>query len=199
MSEEKELPVITISRTYAAYGRTVAQELSKRLGIPVYDKDFVKETATKSGYSEEDIAREGEQMSRISKFMNSLLNNATVYTSSYDGIFRAQKEVVLDLAQKSCIIVGRCAEHILTEAGIPCFRVFLYADDQTRLKRAAELDENNGMEPKKVLVKRDQLRNTYYKHYTGKEMGISENYDISINTGKIGLEKTIEILCDILQ
>ena len=114
MEGKLKYPVITISREYAAYGRTIAAGLSSRLGIPFYGKDFVKETAKQSGYSEEVIVREGEDMSPASKFMNSLLNNANAYSSSYDGIYKAQKEVILNLAQKPCIIVGRCADHILT-------------------------------------------------------------------------------------
>ena len=80
MEGKLKYPVITISREYAAYGRTIAAGLSDRLGIPFYDKDFVKETAKQSGYSEEDIVREGEDMSPASKFMNSLLNNANAYS-----------------------------------------------------------------------------------------------------------------------
>lgn len=191
-----DLPVITISRAYAAYGRTIASALSERLGLMVYDKDFVKETARQSGYSEEDIAREGEQMSRISKFMNSLLNNVTIYTSSYDGIYRAQREVVLSLAKKPCIIVGRCAEHILMEEQIPCFRIFLHADKRTRLNRAAQLEENKGLDPKKVLAKRDELRETYYRHYTGNEMGDYRQYDLSLDTGSIGVDTCVDLICE---
>ena len=73
---ELRYPVITISRQYAAYGRTVAKGLSEELGIPYYDKDVVRKTAEQSGFSEEDIKREGEDLSRAGKFMNDLLNNA---------------------------------------------------------------------------------------------------------------------------
>lgn len=198
MNSDK-MPVITISREYAAYGRTIAQEVSKRLGLTVYDRDFVKETARQSGYSEEDIAREGEQMSRISKFMNSLLNNVTIYTSSFDGIYRAQREVVLSLAKKPCIIIGRCAEHILMEENVDCFRVFLHANESTRLNRAAQLEENKALDVKKVLVKRDILRRTYYKHYTGQEMGYYKNYDLSLDTGSIGVEKSVELICSAVE
>ena len=57
---KKIYPVITISREFGAGGHSIAKVLSERLGIPYYDKDFVKETASRSGYSEEDIEREGE-------------------------------------------------------------------------------------------------------------------------------------------
>ena len=192
---DKKYPVITISREYAAYGRTVARGLSEALGIPFYDKDFVRMTAEKSGYSEEEIKLEGERMSRASRFLNGLLNNAMVYNSSYDGIFNAQKEVVLELAEKGpCIIVGRCADDILTEADVPVFKVFLYADMKHRIVRASELDENAGRDPKKAIEKRDILRSTYYKQYTGKEFGDYKNFNICLDTGAIGTDKCVEIL-----
>ena len=52
MNAVKKYPVITISREYGALGRTLAAELSERLGIPYYDKDFVKKAADESGYAE---------------------------------------------------------------------------------------------------------------------------------------------------
>lgn len=192
-------PVITISREYAAGGRTVAAELSRRLGIPFYDRDFVKKTVEQSGYSEEDIEREGETMSPSSKFMNSFLNNAITYPSSYDRIYAAQKEVVLELSKSPCIIIGRCADHILTEAGIPAFKVFLFADEEHRLKRAAELvDVTDEAALKKHLARTDVYRRTYYQKYTGVELGSCKNCNIALDTGTIGALKCADIICGLV-
>ncbi|MDO4523411.1 MAG: cytidylate kinase-like family protein [Eubacteriales bacterium] len=196
---EKNYPVITISREYAAYGRTVAAALSERLGIPYYDKDFVRETAKQSGYSEEDIAREGEDMSRGSKIMNTLLNNATRYTSSYDGIYKAQREVILQLAKSPCIIVGRCADYILQEAGVDSFDIYLYADVEHRMIRARELEADPDVDVRKIIAKKDAQRSIYYKQYTGREMGYSGNYDICLDIGKFGVEKCVELLCELIK
>ena len=46
---KKIYPVITISREFGAGGHSIAKVLSERLGIPYYDKDFVKETGHKYG------------------------------------------------------------------------------------------------------------------------------------------------------
>ena len=97
--------VITISREYGAGGRSVAAALAQRLGIEYYDIDFVRLTAKVSGYSEEDIRREGEDMSNRAKWINQLLDNMSSYTSSYDAIYQAQREVVVNLAKKPCIII----------------------------------------------------------------------------------------------
>ncbi len=196
--ENLKYPVICISREYAAYGRTVARRLAELLDIPFYDRDFVTETAKRSGYSEEDIRREGEAMSRATRFLNSVMNNAMVYSSSYDSIFHAQKEVILELSQKPCIIVGRCAGYVLRDAGIPSFNVFLYADKDVRTKRAGELEENIGLDPKKARERHDILRETYYKQYTHQDLGDYHNYDICLNTGEVGPERCADIIAEIV-
>lgn len=198
---ELKYPVITISREYAAGGRSIAKGLSEMLGIPFYDRDFVLETAKKTGYSVEEVTEEGESMSHSDKIWNSLFNlsSGSLHQSSYDEIFKAQKEVVLELAKSPCIIVGRCADYILTEAGIPAFKIFLFADEEHRLARAMELDESDDeAEVRKHLAKIDENRRTYYLQYTGKELGSHAYYNIALDTGTIGKQRCVELLCSLL-
>ncbi len=190
--------VITISREYGAYGRSVAKALSSRLGIEYYDVDFVRMTAKVSGYSEEDVSREGEDMSEGRRFVNHFLSTQA-YNSSYDAIFQAQREVILDLAKKPCIIVGRCSNYILREEGLPSFDIFLYADIKDRKVRAEELKEYGKMDVEKYIEKRDHWRKTYYRAYTGREMGEYKDYDISLNIGKIGVDNCINLLTNLLK
>ncbi len=193
-------PVITIGREYCAYGRTIAAALSEELAIPYFDKDFIRETARQSGYSEEAIMEEGEQMDRMSKFINTLINSTTL-KSSYDAIFNTEKEVIIQLAKQGpCIIVGRCSDYVLREAGIPAFNIFLFSDLEHKVRRAKELPENKGVgDLWKIVQKKDELRNTYYKHYTGNEMRDYNNYNICLDVGKIGVVKCEEILLSILK
>ena len=194
----EKCPVITISREYGALGRTLAAKLSERLGIPYYDRDFVKKTAEESGYAVEDVEHEGEELSTSGRILNKILNSAVSYSSSYDGIYKAQKKVVLQLAQNPCIIVGRCADHILREEGKNVFCVYLYASVKDRLDHVAELAENGTMSIEKYIEKRDKLRKTYYKQYTGHEMGNANNYNICFDTGRINAETCADIIIDIL-
>lgn len=197
---DKKYPTITISREYGAGGRSIAKGVSERLGIPFYDRDFVKKTAAKSGYSVEDIEKEGENMSHAGRLMNDFLNNAVSYTSSHDGIYQAQKATILELANEDCIIIGRCSNIILREAGIPSFDVFLHADLLHRMKRAAELNENTDptLDLKKYVERRDDLRETYYKSYTGHVMGDYHDYDISLDTGNLGYDTCVDLLSDLI-
>ena len=184
---ERQLPVITISRQYAAYGSTIARKLSERLGIPFYDKDFQKRAALESGYGEDEVAREGEEISRGSMFLNTVLNNSAAYTSSHDEINRAQRKLILELAREHpCIIIGRCSDYTLKQAGIDVFRVFLHADLKSRKAHAKE------------IAHRDQLRENYCKQYTGHVMGDSRHYEISLDVGAIGIETCVDVLAKII-
>jgi cytidylate kinase len=190
--------VITISREYGAYGRSVAKALSKRLGIEYYDVDFVRMTAQKSGYSEEDVSREGELLSAGSRFINSFLSTSA-YNSSYDEIFQAQRQVVLELAKNPCIMVGRCSNIILREAGIKTFDVFLHADHAFRKAHALELNEYGKMDVDRYIDRCDHWRKTYYRAYTGHDMGDYHDYDLSVDVGKIGPDRTVGILYGLLK
>ena len=191
--------VITISRTYATGGRTVAAGLAENLGLMYYDRDFMRMTAAQSGYSEEDGQRAGENMSSGAKWMNDFLDNMASYTSAYDRIYEAQRKLLLDLAKENCIIIGRCSNIILREAGVPTFDIFLYADREHQIKRAIELNEYGSMDPAKYVERRDHLREVYYKAYTNHEMGDYRDYNICLDTGTIGIDKTIELLTQILK
>lgn len=190
--------IITISREYGAGGRSVARALAERLGIPWYDRDFVKKTAAVSGYTEDEIKSEGEAASSRSRWLTNLISPMS-YESSTDAIFRAQKEVILDMARKEdCIIIGRCANIILKEAKVSNLSVFLYADQQSRLKRAAELAENGDMDLEKFVIRRDSRRAAYYKIYTGHNFGDYHDYNISLDTSRIGYKGCVDIICSLV-
>lgn len=197
--KEKMIPVITINREYGAGGRTLAQLLSERLQIPYYDGDFVKKTVKESGFDKEDVEREGEEMSRPSQMLNSFLNSAVSYSSSTDAIFKAEKKVIMELAEESCIIVGRCADRILCEAGIDTVSIYLHAPLEYRLKRARELAENKDTKLEKYVEQHDRKRRTFYKEYTGCEMTDASNYTFCFDTSKVSIPVCADTVIDLIE
>ena len=197
--KEKQIPVITIDREYGAGGRSLAQLLSERLHIPYYDGDFVKKTVKESGFDKEDVEREGEEMSRPSKMLNSFLNSAVSYSSSTDAIFKAEKRVILELAKGPCIIVGRCADRILAEAGIDTVSIYLHAPFEYRLKRAKELGENKDTKLEKYVEGHDRKRRTFYKEYTGCEMTDASNYTFCFDAAKVSIPVCADIVIDLIE
>ena len=196
--DKKTLPVITINREYGAGGRALAAILSEKLGIPYYDRDFVKKTVDESGYDKEDVEREGEEMSKPSQVWNDLLSGTVSFSSSHDAIFRAEKKVILKLAENPCIMVGRCADQIMKEAGVDAVSIYLHAPLEMRLRRTEELAEYGKMKPEKYLEDRDSKRRTFYKYYTGREISDASNYTFCFDLGKISVSQCAQIIIDMM-
>ena len=193
MSEQR-LPVITINREFGAGGRSLAAILSEKLEIPYYDKDFVSKTMEESGFDEEDVEREGEELSRSSKVLDDLFNGTVSYTSSHDAIFNAEKKVILKLAENPCIIVGRCANMILAEAGIDSLDVYLHGPMEDKMKRLDEISPNGKPVTEKSVKEHDRKRRTFFKNYTGKELFDASNYTFCFDVGKIDIPQCAEII-----
>ena len=196
---EKQLPVITINREYGAGGRSLAAILSEKLGIPYYDRDFIQKTVEESGYDKEDVEREGEELSRPSRVINNILNSTVSYKSSHDAIFEAEKQVILKLAESPCIMVGRCADRILYEAGIDTVSIYLHAPLEMRLKRTDELGERGDVHPEKFLEKRDSGRRNFYKQYSGCDIFDASNYTFCFDTGKVSVPLCAEMIISMLK
>ena len=177
--------VITINREYAAKGRTLAAALSERLGIPYYDRDFVVKTAEASGYDQDLVFEESEELSTTGRVLDSFLSSTVSYKSSHDEIFKAEKEVILKLSKSPCIIVGRCADYVLRENGIPALSVYLRGSLESRMKHAEELAENGNTPLDKYIEERDKKRRIFYKKYTGRDIDLASNYTICLDTGYI--------------
>ena len=192
-----EYKVITISRNYGSHGHELAQKLSDRLGIPYYDRDFVRKTAEESGFSQELIDEDGEKIKMGTKFLE-MLSPASL-NSSHDEIFKAQSRVVLELTASPCIIVGRCSNYILREAGIPSFDIYLTADSSWRIDNAMNHKVKKEDVTEQYLVRKDNERSDYYKLYTGHPMGMASDYTICLDVGKLGMDKCVDIICDLLE
>lgn len=195
MNEKQKYPVITIAREYCAYGRTVAAALAKKMGINYYDRDIVNKTIIESKFSEDEAHGEVETMSNVELFLQDMLGSVAAYSSSFDSIFEAQKGVILDFAKEPCILVGRCANTILKEAGIESVDVFLYADIDERMKRCAELNPDMDEYHLEERIRRvDEDRKIFYKSFGNTNMYDMHNYDLCLNTGALGIDKTVDTI-----
>ena len=78
-------------------------------------------------------------------------------------------------------------------------KIFLYSDDESKVQRAVKyygLDEKNAL---KQIKKINKERQKHYKFYTNREWTNQNNYDLSINVDKYGVEKTADIICDFVK
>ena len=189
------MKIVTISREYGAGGHSIALAAAKALGVEVYDKDIIAATAKASSLEPSQIEREGEEISTAETILRSI---TPISYEQKDLIFETQKQIVLELAGKGpCVIIGRCADVILRQAGIDSLNVFVYADEAHRAARVGELIHSD--EPaaiRRVMKKKDRARRAYYEHYTDQEWGDCHNYDLVLNSGTLGYEECVRIVCE---
>ncbi len=176
--------VVTISREYGSGGRYVAKLLAERLNISYYDKEIIRLAAVESGFAKEYI--ENNEQTKNSYYLND------------DQIYNAEAKVIKRISKKPCIIVGRCADYILKDR-LDVIKIFLYSDDDSKIKRAVKYYGLNKDKAFKIINKINKDREKHYKFYTGRSWKKLDNYDFFINVDKFGIENTVLYLEKILE
>ena len=190
--------IITISRQFGSGGRTVGRLVADALGYPFYDKELVDQIALESGFAPKYIEENGEHSPTgsllsyafapqgIPGIMNGL--------SSADFLWNIQCSVILQLADKGpCVIVGRNADYILKDRE-DAFHVFVFADIPFRAERIVRLYGESEKSPEARLQEKDKRRRVNYHHYTGRNWGQAQNYDLCLDTGVLGIEQCTDII-----
>ena len=192
------MKIITISREYGAGGREIGMKTAEALGIEFYDRDIISAAARESDIDVERIRREGEEISASESFLRSI---TPISYDQKDTIFEAQKQVVLSLAAKGpCVILGRCADMILTEAGVDSLNVFIHADEVHRAFRVGEdIGSRNPSDIARVMRRTDRARRAYYEHYTGARWGDCRNYTMTLDSGLLGTDRCVALICAVVR
>ena len=193
--------VITIGRQYGSAGREIGQTLAKRLGIKCYDKELLAVAAKESGLCHELFESHDEKPT--SSFLYSLVMDTYSMGYSSSGymdmpinhkVFLAQFDAIKKLAdQESCVIVGRCADYALEDYP-HAYSVFIHASMQDRIRRIKRIYELTDDKAKDMIVKTDKKRASYYNYYSSKKCGEAKSYDLSIDSGIIGVEGAVQLI-----
>ena len=103
------------------------------------------------------------------------------------------------MAQKeSCVIIGRCANFILKDKE-NVIKVFIYGNMEDKIKRATKFYGLDKQKAQKEIKRIDKLRANHYKYYTQAKWDDSSNYDICINSDAFGVEKTAQMICQMVK
>ncbi len=192
------MKVIAIDREYGAGGHTVGCIVSEKLGIPLYDKDIVKQAASTSGVPAEELEIEEEKITGGDTFINAII---PIAFDMKRVVFENETRAILDLAAEGpCVLLGRCASAVLKAADVDAVSVFLHEDVESRIVRVGELlgtDDRN--EILAAMKKRDKQRIAYYNYFTDRHWGDVHEYTLCLDTGNISPEVCAEIICKAAQ
>ena len=195
--------IITIGREFGSGGRELGHKLAKELKIAYYDKQILSEIVEKTDFSREYVQEVVEN--RLSYMLPPAFSTGMSLGNEYQirqmqEIVKAQNDVIREMAAKSsCVIVGRCADYILRDMeDITLFRIFVYADIESRIKRcqerAPEGEDYTDKELEKHIRRVDKNRANYYADYTLQKWGDKDNYDMCINTTNVNIDEVVKHL-----
>ena len=66
--------------------------------------------------------------------------------------------------------------------------------DRLKIRRKIKFGKLNKNSAEKKIKQIDKQRAEYYKHFTNQTWGDRNNYDLCIDTSKLGVNQTIDIL-----
>lgn len=125
--------VITISRQYGSGGRELSEILAKKLGVKLYDRQIIHMAAAMLGIGDltDESLRELENkvLPLSSAFMPFYSFGSHAGPNVNTELFLAESKVIHQLVNDGpCVILGRCADYILSEQENH-YSFFIYADD----------------------------------------------------------------------
>ncbi len=193
--------VITISRTYGSGGRVLGNMISKKMGIKFYDRDLVRMLSDETGINEALFGESDERLKRnyLGEDKDWMKNPTPLSPSdkkysSESNLFKLEAQMIRKLADtEDCVIMGRCADAILGVRD-DVVRLYCYASHDNCVKRAMEVCGLGEKEIVKRIATIDKYRENYYKHFTGKSLYDSRNYDLCIDTGNRPIEELVDIV-----
>lgn len=194
--------IITIAREYGSGGHLLGERLAKELGIKLYDREFIRMAAQRSGIDEQYIAK--NEQSIPSFWLKCILSKNSeqpveASLSADDILFVAESRIVQELAaQEPCIIVGRCADFVLKDHP-KVVKVFCYSDLKSAVNRCVN-DYGIPQEQAEAEIRRiNRNRIHHYEYYTGQKWGEPHHYHLMLNTGNISLETACKLVKEVYQ
>ncbi len=188
--------IISVGREFGSGGRSIAEELAKRFDLPIYDRHLILEIAEKTGLAPELIEKYNENPKH-----RLISRNVRGYSNSIeDNIAEMQFRFIEDKAAsgESFVVVGRCSESKLRKYD-SLISLFVLGDMDEKVKRIMELYELSEEKARDLISKKDKKRKRYHNYHCSAHWGDSRLYDICINSSRLGIGRTVDILEDYIR
>ncbi len=195
-----EKVIITIGRQFGSGGSEIGKKLADNLNIKNYDKELIQLAAKESGICPELFEKADEKSSGglLQAFaMGFSMNGALYQPNDYftdATLFQVQSDVIRKIAaERSCVIVGRCADYILKDDP-HCTSVFIHSSEEDRIKRIIGKNPVTEKEVLEQMRKTDKTRASYYNYYTDKTWGAAMSYHLCLNSSVIGTDHCVRLI-----
>ena len=183
--------IITVGREFGSGGHIIAVKLAEHFGIQLLDSNILAEVAKKSNAREEYLKKYDESARNLffSRTVNGFSNSPEEIIAQMQFDYIKQKSD----AGESFVVIGRCADYILRK-NPALVRVFVLGDTEAKIKRTAEREGISEEKAKIRMEQADKRRKYFHNTHSENKWGDSRSYDITVNSSKLGLDSTAELL-----
>lgn len=188
---DEERVIISIGREFGSGGHAIAEALAKRFNLPLYDNNLLNEIAGEKQLQLKELEKYDE-IPRNRLFSRTVCGFSN---SPEENIANMQFNYLRKKASEgnSYVVVGRCAETILKDQkGL--ISIFVLGDMDKKIERVTKIYNLSMEEAERKICRHDKKRKAYHNYYCKVKWGDSRNYDLSINSSRMGIEATIDFL-----
>lgn len=185
--------IISVGREFGSGGHEIAGKLAEHYNIPLYDHNLLDEIAAERNIDVDNLKGLDEKkrilgLSRtVRGFNNSPEQNVSLL--QFDYLKKKASE------GKSFVVVGRCSEDVLKEyEGL--VSIFILGTKEEKIERVKKLYNLTDSSAERLMFEKDMKRKRYHNSFCEGKWGDSRNYDISVNSSRLGIDSTVKLLID---
>jgi cytidylate kinase len=185
--------IISIGREFGSGGHVIAEKLAEKYGLKLYDKNIINDIAKEMNVDTDELEKFDE------------IPRNRLFSRTVSGYSNSPQEVIAQMqfdflkkkaeSGESFVVVGRCAESVLKDYDglISIFVTGNMAEKTDRIMKLYNLTED---EANTLIAKTNKARKSYHNYYCKGKWGDSRNYELVVNTSKIGVDASAEIIAD---
>lgn len=188
--------IISVGREFGSGGHIIAAKLAERFGLPLFDSNILADIAKQNNTSAEYLRKYDESARNLffSRTVNGFNNSPDEIIAQMQFDYIKQKAN----AGESFVVIGRCADYVLREnPGL--IRIFILGDKEAKIKRTAEREGISEDKAKSLMEQNDKRRKYFHNSHSECKWGDSRSYDITVNSSKLGLDGTTELLAKYIE
>lgn len=183
--------IISVGREFGSGGHIVAANLAKHFGLTLLDSNILADIAKEKHTSEEYLRKYDESARNL------------FFSRTVNGFSNSPEEIVAQMqfdyikskadAGESFVVIGRCADYILRD-NPALIKIFILGDKDAKIKRTMERENLSEDKAKSRMEQCDKRRKYFHNTHTENKWGDSRSYDITVNSSKLGIDGTTELL-----
>lgn len=188
--------IISVSREFGSGGHLMAEKIAREHGLKFYDRRLLDEIANENNIEVEILEKYDEKprnnllTRRVGSFSNSM--EEILADMQFDYIRKKAEN------GESFVIVGRCAESVL-KGRKELISIFVTGDEDYKLARVKEVYHLSEADALAKMHRHDRKRKKYHNKHSDFRWGDSRNYDLCINSSKLGIDQTAATLEDYIK